>query len=492
MNFENVILYNLSNNSEFTQKILPHLKKDFFKSFFTKEIYQTINKYVDKYKALPTKSIIAHELSKNTAYDEKQYEALLENLDDVFKEDEKHNIDWLLDETEKYCQNVAFQTALLKCFDIYKSEKVNKMLALDIMKDALAVSFESSHGIDFFDEAAIEKRFEEYNSPDILFKTGVETFDLACGGLKAKGITILMGGSGSGKTAGMISLICGCLKAGYNVAYFTMEMSETEISKRVEANLMDVEINSIRLLDLDVFKTNLYKFKEANYGKLKIKEFPTAAATCSDFDHCLNQWKIRDGFKPQIIVADYLNIMSSNRIGKEANSYTLVKGIVEEFRGLNVKWESAGLSGTQLNRDGMDSSKLNFKNISDSVATIFTTDVLVGIISTEQTREENYQIFQVMKNRNTGIIDFFFPLKTNFSCSKIYEDFNESYNDQILLSNNPETLLRIDKLKNGNDVIRRKKKEESNFMPLENVDLVFDEPEVFEILFGDPSKDLPF
>lgn len=480
MSFETIILQNLCTNSDYTQKVLSHLKKEFFDEYLNKELFTTITDYINEYKTLPTKSVIHHEITKSSKYNDKQEEEILKQLDSVFEIVEKQNTEWLVNETEKYAQNISFENAVIKCFDIYKEDKKNKAKAIEIMKDALSIEFNSDCGINFFDDASIEKRFERYNSPDVIYKTGLETFDIVCGGLKSKAITVLMGGSGTGKTAGMISLACGCLKNGIDVAYFTMEMDETEISKRVEANLLDVEINSIKNLDKDVFKTSIQKLKEKSYGELKIKEFPTACASCLDFERILDHWKVKDGFEPKVIISDYLNIMSSNRISKESNSYSLIKGIVEEFRGLCTKRNAAGLTGTQLNREGMDNSKLNFKNISDSVGTIFTTDVLVGIISTEQTREENYQIFQVMKNRNTGIIDYFFPMRTNFSCSKIIDDQEGCYNDQILLNNNPETIQRIENLRKdntrrnnknfSNDVILRKKEDKIDIIKFEEAE----------------------
>ena len=471
INMEHIILYNLCNNSEYTQKVNVHLKSSFFDSFYNREIYFFVDEYISKFKDVPTKSILQHEISKSSKYNETQFKEIIEELDEVFTHDEKQNLDWLVDETEKHCQNIAFESALINGFAMYQENKKDKDKALELMRDALRVEFDSDTGIDFFDESSIDKRYEEYNKDLAIHKTGSEHFDIVCGGLKSKAVSVIMAPSGTGKTLAMISLITDAIRNGHNVCYFTMEMSEEEISKRVEANLLNIEINDIKNTDKKLFKSSLLKLKEMSYGTLKIKEFPTGSANVNHFDKQLDEWKIKDNFVADIIVADYLSIMSSVRI-KDANSYTIVKSITEEFRGLCVKRNAAGLSAIQTNREGMNSSNLNYTNVSDSIGVVFTADLIIGIISSEEMRKEGYQIWKLLKNRNTGITDYFFPVLTEFEFSRLKDASADSFSNQLLLNNNPDTIMRIEKMKkNEGKFISRKfdsdvkliKKKENNF-----------------------------
>lgn len=485
MDFEQIILHNLSNNSEYAQQVNVHLKESFFDSFFERELFIIINKYIKEYKDIPTKSVIQHEITKSTKFNDTQYEEILKTLNSVFEKEEKQNIEWLVDETEKYCQKVSFENAIVTCFDLYKQDAKNKDSALEMMKEALSVQFDSDVGINFFDEDCIERRLEEYNKDLTLYRTGMEPFDTVCGGLKSKAVSVVMAPSGTGKTLAMISLIADALRKGHNVAYFTMEMSEEEISKRVEANLLGIEINDIKNTDKDFFKSELLKLKEQSYGKLMIREFPTGSANCLHFDKQLDDWKLKNNFDAEIIVADYLSIMSSIRI-KDANSYMVVKAIIEEFRGLCVKRNVAGLTAIQTNREGMNSSNLNYTNVSDSVGVVFTADLIIGIISNEEMRQDGYQIWKILKNRNTGIIDFFFPVLTKFEFSRLLDASNEAFTNELLLNNNPETSLKIEKMRrNENKFIEKKidgdtvlRKQDRAFDVIVNTD----EKDVFDMM----------
>ena len=433
MDFEKVILYQLCTNSEYAQQVNIHLKSSFFDDFYNKELFININQYIKKYKDLPTKSVLQHEISKSTKFNDKQHEEIIKTIDEVFAKEEKQNLEWLVTETEKYCQNVSFENAVVECFELYKQDSKNKDSALALMKDALSVKFDSEIGIDFFDEESIEQRFEEYRRDAKVHKTGMESFDIACGGLKEKAVSVIMAPSGTGKTLAMISLIADALRTGKNVAYFTMEMSREEISKRVEANLLGIEINDIRYTDKDLFKNELLKLKAQSYGDLQIEEFPTGYANVNHFDKALDDWKLKTGFEAKIVVCDYLSIMASIRI-KDANSYMVVKAIIEEFRGLCVKREVAGLTAIQTNREGMNSSNLNYTNVSDSVGVIYTADLIIGIISNEEMRNEGYQIWKILKNRVTGTIDYFFPVLTEFVYSRLRDASGHQFSHDLLLN----------------------------------------------------------
>lgn len=446
MDFEKSILFNLCENNDYTQAVNVYIKPEYFEDYATKEIFKYVDEYIKEYKASPTKSILQYEISKSSKYNEKQYENILSTLDSVFK-CQLENTEWLIKETEAYCQNIAFSNAIMKCYEIYENSPEKKDAAIEIMRDALRVEFDSESGIDFFSESDIEKRHQKYNEENTILKTGLETFDIVCG-LKPKTVTCLLGTSGAGKTASKISIAAHLISQGIDVAYFTFEMAEEEIAKRVEAHLLDIEINNIKDLDIKSFRQKLTKLKEKSYGRLRIKEYPPVSASCIDMEKQLDDWKIKDDFKPQVIIGDYLNIIKSSRI-KEANSYVTVKSVAEEFRGLCIKKKAAGLTSTQTNRDGMQVSKLSYTNMSDSVGVIYTVDNLIGILSNEQMRSEGFQIWQNLKCRNTGIIDYFYPMLTKFEYSKLIDGHNKITNNEILLNNSDEMIMRVEALRRG-------------------------------------------
>jgi replicative DNA helicase len=461
MQFEHTILFNLCFNNDFTQQVISHLKKDYFDSFYTKEIFEHIQNYINEYKSLPTKSVIQHELSKSSKYNEKQYEEIKKTLEEIFEYNEKHNVEWLVDETEKYCQNVSFENALVAAFDIYKNDKKNKAKAIELMKESLSIEFDAQKDLIFFDEENIDKRHEEYNKPYNEFLTGFETFDIVCP-LRSGAIYVLMAPSGVGKTLGMISLTSGLLKHGYKVGYITLEMSKYEISKRVEANLLGFPINNIKTLEKETFKNSLLDFKKQSYGQLMIAEFPTASACCLDFEKIINDWKLKHGFVPDVLMLDYLNIALSNRI-KDGNSYSIVKAITEEFRGMCQRYDFAGVTGTQTGRNGFNSSKLNASDVSDSIGTVYTADVLISITSTKQMQDEGFQVWSpTSKNRCTGILNYYWPMIVNTELSRLEDGSHIAYNNEIFLNNNPETLERIEKMRvrKDNHVIKKYKKNE--------------------------------
>ena len=482
MEFEKTILYNLCCNSEYTQKVNVHLKSSFFDSFYNREIYFFVDEYISKFKGVPTKSVLQHKISKSSKYNETQFKEILEELDDVFTHDEKQNLDWLVDETEKHCQTISAENGIIKCFEMIKKNVDNRSEIISIMRDSLNVEFESNCGIEFFDEDSIEKRFEEYNSPQSEYVTGLETFDAVCP-LRSKTITVLMAPSGVGKTMGMISLAAGLIKNGYSVGYITLEMSELETTRRIEANLINVPINEIKDLDKSAFKSNLMKLKESSYGTLFVKEYPTASASCTDFEKCIDDWKLKDGFVPDVLFLDYLNIAKSIRVS-DSNSYQTVKSIVEEFRGMMVRLSMCGVSATQTNRNGMIATKLNSGDVSDSVGTVYTADVLIGITSTEDMRNEGYQTWSpVSKNRSTGILDYYFPMISETEYSRVTDGTHLSVNNQIFLNNNPDTIERVKKLKrlktnrdnrNFDSDVKLIKKKENNFK--------FEEEEEFDFM----------
>lgn len=454
MEFEKTILFNLSTNSNYTQLVSGHLDKKFFDNFYNKELFEYINNYIEKYKDLPTKSVLQHEISKSSKYTEKQFEEIISQLDSVFEAKENSNVEWLVDETEKYCQLVSAENGIIECMELIKRDVKNKQDILGIMKEALNVEFNANIGIDFFDPESIAKRFKSYNDVGSYYPTGLDTFDAVLGGgLKAKTITLFLGLTHAGKSVNMINIGANQIKKGTNVAYFTLEMSEEEISQRFEANLLDVEINDIKYLDIELFKSKLQKLKEQSYGTLKIKEFPTGYGSVTDMERALDDWKIKSGFVPEVIIIDYINIMKSVRIKDAANMYQMVKSISEEIRGLATKRNVAVLSATQTNRSATEASNVGMGDTSESFGVPMSSDVYVALISTEALREERIQIWKSLKNRNTGIIDFYFPMKTQFEFSKVFDGridgscMNVLENNSFMLNNNPETIKRVDALK---------------------------------------------
>lgn len=400
MNFEKIIFNNLIFNEEFTRKVFPFLKEEYFSNINDKIVYSVIDSYIKKYNKLPTKEALFVDLS-NISINEQNFKECKEIISE-FNQTINTDIEWLVDNTEKFVQEKSIYNAIMKSITILddKKEPAAKGAIPQILSDALAVSFDSHIGHDFLDDS--ESRYEFYHTKEVKIQFDLDFFNkITKGGLSRKTLSIILAGTGVGKSLFMCHCAAANLSAGLNVLYITMEMAEERIAERIDANLMNVTMDELKELPKDSFDRKVDKLKGRTSGKLIIKEYPTACAGSANFRHLLNELKIKKKFVPDIIYIDYLNICMSSRLkaGANVNSYTYIKAIAEELRGLAVEFNVPVVSATQTTRSGFSNSDVGLEDTSESFGLPATADFMFALISTEELELLNQIMVKQLKNR---------------------------------------------------------------------------------------------
>jgi replicative DNA helicase len=404
---EFLILRNLLYNDEYTRKVLPFIKSDYFQDYSQKIVFEQISSFISEYNKLATQEVLAIELENRTDLNEttfKEISQVISNLDDVYVE-----FDWLINTTEKWCRDRAIYLALMESIHIADGNDENKSRDSipSILQDALAVSFDSHIGHDYLSD--YEERFEFYNRKDIKLPFGLEYMDkITNGGISPKTLSLVIAFSGVGKSAWKCHYAASLLTQGKNVLYITLEMAEEEIARRIDANLMDVNIKDIENLSKTTFINKVNSISSKTQGALVIKEYPTSSAHVGHFRALLNDLALKKSFVPDIIFIDYLNICASSRqkVNTSPNSYSYVKSIAEEVRGLAVEYNVPVFSGVQFNREGGYNTDPDLTNTSDSVGIVYTADFIFAMISTEELEAANQIIFKQLKNRYGDVNKF--------------------------------------------------------------------------------------
>jgi replicative DNA helicase len=400
MSIERTILSNLLHNSEYGRKVIPFLKSEYFQDYSERVVFDIIDDYVKKYNDFPTVEALAIDLSNKDGINEQTFEASKEIISSLHTSDAK--IDWLLDQTEKFCQDKAIYLGLMKSIKILdeKNGSISKGAIPQILTDALGVSFDTHIGHDFLLDA--EERYEFYHRKEKRVPFDLDYFNVITnGGLPNKTLNIALAGTGVGKSLFMCHCAAANISRGYNVLYITLEMAEERIAERIDANLLDIDLDALQLVSKQNYKEKIDKLKSKITGKLIIKEYPTACAGSANFRHLLNELRIKKNFKPDIIYIDYLNICLSSRLknSSNANSYTLVKAIAEELRGLAVEYDVPIVSATQTTRKGFSSSDVGLEDTSESFGLPATADFMFALISSEVLQELNQIMVKQLKNR---------------------------------------------------------------------------------------------
>ena len=402
MRLETTILKNLLYNEEYTRKVLPFLSVNYFLEREDKILYEKINEYINQYNTLPTQEALAIELDKSSIKDE-EFQNSLKLLESITNENDEANISWLLDSTEKFCQDRAIYNAVVESISILDEKGRNtrdKGSIPDILSDALAVSFDPHVGHDYFLDA--DERYKFYHRIEEKIPWDLEFFNrVTKGGLSNKTLNIALAGTGVGKSLFMCHVAASCLSQNYNVLYITLEMAEEKIAERVDANLLNISIDDLQKIPKDLYDKKINKLKQTIKGKLIVKEYPTAAANANHFRALLNELNLKRSFVPNIILVDYINICTSSRIkqGANVNSYTYIKSIAEELRGLAVENAIPILSATQTTRSGFTNTDIGLEDTSESFGLPATADFMFAIISTEQMEELNQIMIKQLKNR---------------------------------------------------------------------------------------------
>jgi replicative DNA helicase len=397
---EQTILSHLAYNEEYSRKVLPFLKEEYFVDPSHKITFKLVDSYINKYNGLPSKEAILIELGNASGLNETGFKAAKEVVESLSRDET--GMDWLIDTTEKFCQDKALYNAVSKSIQIMDGtdKSFEKGMIPKVLQDALAVTFDNSVGHDYLED--FDQRYDFYHRKEARLPFDLNYMnEITNGGIPAKTLNIILAGTGVGKTMFMCHCAAGNLTLGRNVLYITMEMAEEEIAKRIDANLMNVPLDELLVLPRETYHTKVKKVREKTVGKLLIKEYPTASASAHHFRALLNELALKKNFVPDIIYIDYLNICASSRIkpGANVNSYTYIKSIAEELRGLAVEFKLPIVSATQTTRTGYSSSDVELTDTSESFGLPATADFMIALISTEELADMGQIMVKQLKNR---------------------------------------------------------------------------------------------
>lgn len=439
MNIEKVILDNLIVNEQFARKTIPFLKAEYFHDRNEKTIFELIESYIGEYNNLPSKVALQVELGQLGNITDDQFTDCSEILAAVPEAaDPMSSLEWLVDTTEQFCQTKAIYNAIhasIKIMDDKEGkEQLSKGAIPDLLSAALGVSFDQSIGHDYLDDA--DARFDFYNRKEEKIPFDLDLFNkITGGGLARKTLNVLLAGTGVGKSMFMCHFAAHNLMQGKNVLYITMEMAEKRIGERIDANLLDVEIGDLKTMPRQAYKTKMDRLKMKAKGKLVIKEYPTSSAGAANFRHLLNELKVKKNFKPDIIYIDYLNICCSSRIKQSANvnSYTYIKSIAEELRGLAVESDVPIVSATQTTRSGSVNSDVDLTDTSESFGLPATVDFMVALIQTDQLKVMGQILIKQLKNRYEDLEKLKkFVVGVHRSKMRIFDAEDSAQNDLIM------------------------------------------------------------
>jgi len=399
MTLELTILSNLIYNDKYVRKVLPFLKQEYFTVRSYKVIFLEIHEYITNYNTCPSLNALGIECQERTDLTEEQFKEITEVLSGL--SDEKTELDWIVDTTEKWCQERAIYLSLMESVKIAdgQDEKRDKGAIPQILSDALGVSFDTNVGHDYVLDA--ETRYDFYHKKEDKIPFDLEYFNkITKGGIPNKTLNVALAGTGVGKSLFMCHVAASVLLQGKNVLYITLEMAEEKIAERIDANLLNVNIQKLAEMPKMMFEKKIQKLSKKTQGKLIIKEYPTASAHVGHFKALLQELALKKSLKPDIVFVDYLNICASQRYkGSIVNSYTYVKAIAEELRGLAVEANVPIVSATQTTRAGFGSSDVDLTDTSESFGLPATADLMFALISTEELEAMNQIMVKQLKNR---------------------------------------------------------------------------------------------
>ena len=435
---EFLILRNLLHNEEYARKVIPFIKSEYFEDQNQKIIFEEVLNFIQEYNQLPTKEVLCIETEKRSDINETSFKEIIniiQNLDDIVVE-----LGWVINTTEKWCRDRAIYLALMESIHIAdgKDDKKNRDSIPSILSDALAVSFDNHVGHDYLLD--YEQRYELYHKKEDKIEFDLEYFNkITKGGIPNKTLNIALAGTGVGKSLFMCHVASSVLLQGRNVLYITLEMAEEKIAERIDANLLNVPIQDISNLPRQMFETKVTNLSKKTQGTLIIKEYPTASAHSGHFKSLLNELALKKSFRPDIIFIDYLNICASSRYkgNLSVNSYSYIKAIAEELRGLAVEFNVPIVSATQTTRSGYGSSDVELTDTSESFGLPATADLMFALISTEELEELGQILVKQLKNRyNDPTIHKRFVVGIDRAKMRLYDCEQSAQND--ILDNKQE------------------------------------------------------
>jgi len=400
MRIEQAILSNLIHNDEYCRKVVPHLKKEYFADRKEATIASLLVNFFEQYNMTPSPEVVQIEIGNLKGFTDKEIPDMQDYAKQLTTVEPNH--EWLLSQTEKFCKDRAVYNAILDSIKIIDGRDKNRYQDAipSILSDALSVCFDNHVGHDYIDDAA--SRFDYYHRIEEKVSFDLDMFNkITKGGLSKKTLNIALAGTGVGKSLFMCHVSAGVLMQGKNVLYITMEMAEERIAERIDANLLNLTMDELKVVDKDIFDTRLGKIANKTKGKLIVKEYPTASAHSGHFRALLEELKLKREFAPDIIMIDYLNICTSQRMkmGASINSYTYIKAIAEELRGLAVEYNVPIMSATQTTRSGFTNSDPGLEDTSESFGLPATADFMFALVSNEELEGLNQIIVKQLKNR---------------------------------------------------------------------------------------------
>ena len=395
---EKTILSNLLNNEDYSRKVLPFLKPEYFKDRTEEILFKAIANFTVKYNTIPTQESLLIDLDGDTTINETE----MANCQQYFEPFEPKNEEWLIENTENWCQEKAIYNAIMDSISILDNrggEKDKGSIPV-LLSNALSVCFDSSIGHDFIDDA--EERFDFYHKKENVLPFDLEYFNkITKGGLPNKSLNIILAGTGVGKTLAMCHFAASNLMLGKNVLYITLEMAEERIAERIDANLLNIAVDDLSNISKDMYTEKLNRLGQKTTGKLIVKEYPTATVGAGHFRHLMNELKMKRNFVPDVIYIDYINICVSTRLKNAANinSYSYIKAIAEELRGLAVEKDVPVISATQVNRSGFTNSDPGLEDTSESFALPATADFMFALVTSDDLESQGQLMVKQLKNR---------------------------------------------------------------------------------------------
>ena len=400
MKTETLILKHLLDDESFTRRTLPYLKGEYFQDRSERIVYQSIDKFVNKYNNLPTREALTIEIDKEDSISDDEFSKCKSVISDLVIEDEE-NKEWLIETTEKFCQEKALYLAIMSSISIIDGKEKNEKGKIpELLTEALSISFDPNIGHDFIIDS--DDRFDFYHRVEERLPFDLDYMNrITSGGVPKKSLNIILAGTGVGKSLVMCHMAAANLMDGKNVLYITLEMAEEKIAERIDANLLNVPLDELVDLPKSMYAKKIDKLNRTTSGRLIIKEYPTAVAGTGHFRHLINELKLKKSFSPDIVYVDYLNICASSRMkmGAAINSYTYIKAIAEELRGLAVEKNIPIVSATQTTRSGFSNSDPGLEDTSESFGLPATADFMIALISTEELEASNQVMIKQLKNR---------------------------------------------------------------------------------------------
>ena len=404
---EKLILQNLILNEEYSRKTVPFLHGEYFHDIVEKTLFKSVQDFILEYGNRPTKEAIVISLDTQKNLTQDQFNSCVEVLNDLCDSFTEQDDEWLYEKSEKFCKDKAVYNAIMESIHIIdgKNETQTENAIPEILSEALSVSFDTHIGHDYIEDA--DERYEFYHKAESKIPFDLEMFNtITQGGTPNKTLNMILAGTGVGKSLFMCHHAAACLSQNNNVLYITCEMAEERIAERIDANLMDITMDDMKSLPKQIYDKKLETATQGCTGKLIVKEYPTASAHAGHFKALLDEMKLKQNMTPDIIFIDYLNICASSRMKQNANvnSYTYIKAIAEELRGLAVERNVPVFSATQTNRSGFNNSDVGLEDTSESFGLPATADLMFALISTEELEEANQMMIKQLKNRYNDVI----------------------------------------------------------------------------------------